>query len=154
MLGSPLFKNGNPRKAYTQPKRFLSRPDAPQGEREEWADFFRKNKGQAMRGLLVGEKSIVYSSFTQTFVYPRLSLRKVIKETSEYPDAENGGIEKRLVLHFDGCELYTGERGHKIRSTERQIERWIAYIHGCCADISVEYFTLLYNTRHYHKKSK
>lgn len=107
-----------------------------------------------MRGLLAGEKWIIYSSFTQTFAYPRPSFRKVIKEISEYPDAENGGVEKPLVLHFKGCELYTDERGHKIRSTERQIDRWITYIRDRCAGISVEYFTLIYNTRHYHKKSK
>jgi hypothetical protein len=55
-LGSFLFRNGGPRKAYARPSRFLAPPDAPGDEREELADFYRKNKGQAMRGLLAGEK--------------------------------------------------------------------------------------------------
>jgi hypothetical protein len=113
------------------------------------ADFFRKNKGQAMRGLLIGEKWIIYSSFTQTFVYPRSSLRRVIKEITVVPDFESGRNEKRLVLHFDGSELYAGKRGQCIRSTERQIDRWIVYTRERCSDMPIEDFTLLYNTSNY-----
>lgn len=151
--GASLFRNGDPRKAYAQPGRFLSRPGAPEGEREALANFYRAYKDQAQRGLLIGEQWIVYSSLTQTFAYPRASLRQVAKEITVSPDSEGGNnVTKCLVLHFEGSEPYVGKGGHSIRSYEGQIDRWIAYIRAQCADVPVAYVNLQYDTRNFARK--